>query len=272
MATQKIHFFTDKDGIGKSTVCAGFALKKSMNTNDKILLTELSEESHFKEIILTKHQKTLSIEQWNANSCLSEYASRLLRSTSLSKILLNNSVSKALINAAPGLQELAILGKATSGPRNHGPQMNYDEIFIDSFASGHFLNLVVAPESFAEVFSIGPMATQSKSINLWLKNKDFTNVHIVTMSDELITTESIELYRQLTDLNMHCDFIFNKFTDFDKINFKKLETKTHKFFKNIYDQQKSALSEIKKLNCKIEYVPYFFEQTFEQTIQQVSKL
>lgn len=272
MATQKIHFFTGKGGVGKSVVSAGYAWSKARHSKQNILLTELSEDSTFEDNLKPqKIAKNLSISHWNAYICLEEYASNLLRSKALSKLFLNNSISKALINVAPGLEELAILGKATSGPRDHGPQMNYDEIFIDAFATGHFLNLMQAPQAFSEMFSFGPMGTQSKSIDKWIKDPDFSQVHIVTNTDELSIRESIELYKSLAAIHIKSRFIVNKFVDTQNIQFKKLPEKTNEFFQNIHDQQTEALAELKKTKAPVTFIPQIFENQFFDVIEAISK-
>ncbi len=273
MATQKIHFFTGKGGVGKSVVSAGYAWSKARRCKQNILLTELSDDSTFKDNLKPqKIAKNLTISHWNAYSCLEEYASSLLRSSALSKLFLNNAISKALINVAPGLEELAILGKATSTPRNHGPQMNYDEIFIDAFSTGHFLNLMQAPQAFAEIFSFGPMATQSQSIDQWIKDPDFSHIHIVTNSDELSIRECVELHRSLSEIGLSSHFIFNKFVDTENIVFKKLPEKTRAFFQNIHHQQVEALADLKKTKAAIEFIPHIFENDFFSVVEKISKI
>ncbi len=259
MATQKIHFFTGKGGVGKTVLTASYALAASA-TNSTTLLTELSEESALSTLFPAhKKPQNLSLDKWNAYGCLEEYASLLIHSASLSKLFLNNPLSRSLINVAPGLQELAVLGKATSGPRNIGKPMNYDEIFIDSYSSGHFLSLMTAPQSFAEIFSFGPMATQSQSIDLWIKNAEFTSVHIVTQADELSIQEALELWKNLKDLKIKADFILNRFVDTSAINFKKLPEKTRHFFENIQVQQSFAQAELKKIKTPTTLIPQAFE-------------
>lgn len=271
MATQKIHFFTGKGGVGKTSVAAGAALAAA-SKNSATLLTELSEESSFSGLFPSRQKpKKLDLSYWNAQGCLEEYASGLIHSQSLSKLFLNNTLSKSLINVAPGLQELAVLGKATSGPRKIGPALPYDEIFIDAFASGHFLSLMTAPQSFGEMFSFGPMATQSQSIDQWIKNPDFASVHIVTHADDLSIQEALELHRNLLDLKISSDFILNRFIETSDINLKKLPHKTRTFFENIDQQQKEALAEIKKTKASYQLISQAFEMDLYKIILEISK-
>ena len=203
MATRKIHFFTGKGGVGKSTLAAAYAhhlgSKDSSLDSSKILLTELTERSFYNHFFSSDSHaidtKSLNFDltQWSPNSCLKEYALHLLKIESLYKLFFENPVTKSLIQVAPGLQELAILGKATSSPRRHGPPTRHDEVVLDSFASGHFLNLLRAPKAMSEIISFGPMADQSKSIDKWIRNSDFTHIHVVTNAESYSMTETLEL-------------------------------------------------------------------------------
>lgn len=214
MATRKIHFFTGKGGVGKSTLAAAFAqhLCKSAASASptpvrelaseltlKILLAELTERSFYSHFFASNlshtelHSFSFDLEQWSPEACLREYALHLLKIESLYKLFFQNPVSKSLIQVAPGLQELAILGKATSSPRKHGPPTLHDEIVLDAFASGHFLNLMRSPKAMSEIISFGPMAEQSRSIDKWIRNPDFTFIHIVTTAEDYAVTETLEL-------------------------------------------------------------------------------
>lgn len=206
MATRKIHFFTGKGGVGKSTLAAAYAhhlsqrnSKREIQSPQKILLAELTERSFYSHFFAPnlkdseRHSLNFDLAQWSPESCLREYALHLLKIESLYKLFFQNPVSKSLIQVAPGLQELAILGKATSSPRKHGPPTLHDEIVVDSFASGHFLSLMRAPKAMSEIISFGPMSDQSRSIDKWIRNPDFTEIHIVTTAEDYAVTETIEL-------------------------------------------------------------------------------
>ena len=223
MATRKIHFFTGKGGVGKSTLAAAYAqhLGTLFNSQDssKILLTELTERSFYNHFFTSENgavdTKSLNFDltQWSPNSCLKEYALHLLKIESLYKLFFENPVSKSLIQVAPGLQELAVLGKATSSPRRHGPPTRHDEVVMDAFSSGHFLNLLRAPKAMSEIISFGPMADQSKSIDKWIRNSDFTHIHIVTNAESYSMTETLELAATLlSEFKLRAKIYLNKTT------------------------------------------------------------
>ena len=125
---KKAHFVTGKGGVGKSLVAALLARFYSLKSQH-VLLAELSEISFYKDYLdLTEIQykpsawlPNVDISQWSGPECLKEYALHLLKIKKLYELFFENPVTRSLVQVAPGLQELAILGKVTSSPRRHGP-------------------------------------------------------------------------------------------------------------------------------------------------------
>lgn len=215
---KKAHLVTGKGGVGKSLFSAAMAYRLSLE-NQHILLTELTEQSFFRDYLKisginykpVNWKPRLDVSQWSPEDCLKEYSLHLLKIESLYKIFIENPVSKSLIQVAPGLHELALLGKLTSSPRLHGPPMDYDQIVVDSFSTGHFLSLLRAPAALNQAIPFGPMGEQSKGIDQWIRNHDFTEVHIVCLPEELPASESIELYNQLkSEFGIESKFYLNK--------------------------------------------------------------
>lgn len=197
---QEIHFVTGKGGVGKSIIAAALALKLSRE-GKKVLLVELGNQSFYKDFFdlvdVEFHpqvlKQNLSVALWTGEACLREYAQYLIKVESLTKLFFDNAVMKAFINVAPGLPELAILGKVTSGPRKYGPAMNFDCVVVDAFATGHFKALMEAPHGMAQAVQFGPMGEQSRNITKVLKDPSISKYHIVTLPEELPLKESAEL-------------------------------------------------------------------------------
>ncbi len=223
---QKIHFVTGKGGVGKSflaaTLAHHFSQKSEMNPNQPVLLAELGEHSfyehyfdlnsiNYKPQSLKNQQLNFDMALWSGSDCLREYAHYLLKIESLANLFFDNPISKALINVAPGLQELAILGKATSSQRKHGPNLPYSHIVFDAYSTGHFLNLFRAPQALAQTIHFGPMGEQSRDINQWIRTPDFCHIHLVTLAEEMPTTETVEFYLALkNEFNLTATVYLNK--------------------------------------------------------------
>ncbi|KHD88071.1 MAG: arsenical pump-driving ATPase [Bdellovibrio sp. ArHS] len=215
---QEIHFVTGKGGVGKSVIAAALALKKSRE-GKKVLLVELGDQSFYKDFFdlaeitfkPTEIKKNLSVALWTGEACLQEYARHLIKVESLAKLFFENAVMRAFINVAPGLPELAILGKVTSSPRQHGPPLPYDVLVVDAFATGHFLALLEAPKGMAQAVQFGPMGEQSRSIDACLRNQDLCKYHIVTLPEELPVKEATELMQRLqAEFSIAANLIVNK--------------------------------------------------------------
>ncbi|KYG66552.1 arsenical pump-driving ATPase [Bdellovibrio bacteriovorus] len=215
---QEIHFVTGKGGVGKSVVAAALALKKSQE-GKKVLLVELGDQSFYKDFFglaqvgyqPVQLRPQLSIALWTGEQCLQEYARHLIKVETLAKLFFENAIMRAFINVAPGLPELAILGKVTSGPRKHGPPLPFDCLVVDAFATGHFIALMEAPKGMAQAVQFGPMGEQSRSIDACLRNEELSRYHIVSLAEELPLKESLELSERLNqEFGVHPELIMNK--------------------------------------------------------------
>lgn len=219
---QQVHWVTGKGGVGKSAVAAAMAMKFALEGR-KTLLVEIGTTSFFENFLglpqVGFHPVSYDLSSLNPNSppsqtasggldvalwageeCLKEYAIYLIKVETLYRLFFENPVSKSLIQIAPGLEELAITGKATSHPRKHGPPLDYERIVIDSFATGHFAALIKSPQAMAQSIRFGPMHDQSQSIDRYLSNPDFSKYHIVSLPEDLPTTEALELANEIEKL------------------------------------------------------------------------
>jgi anion-transporting ArsA/GET3 family ATPase len=141
-------FVSGKGGVGKSLVAAALA-SGAAEVGRKTLLVETGDRSYYRDFLglsRVDHEPRPSglgfdVALWSGESCLREYVLHLLKLERLYKIFFENKVMRALVNVAPGLGEIAILGKITSGVRKVGPPLNYDTIVVDMPATGHALAL-----------------------------------------------------------------------------------------------------------------------------------
>ncbi len=283
MATQKIHFFTGKGGVGKSLLAACYARALAEKHNHgPVLLAELTERSFYRDFLglenvfyrpvpIEKLSSNLSVSQWSTNDCLKEYALHLLKIESLYKLFFENTVSKSLIQVAPGLQELAILGKATSSVRKHGPQMPFSEIVIDAFATGHFMNLFRAPKAMSEMISFGPMGEQSRGIDQWLRDANFCHVHIATLAEDLPITETIELYNNLkSEFGITAKVYLNKILKLMDSDLFNLSDDEKKYFSEICENEKTSVEKLKSAGIDFQDILFVPELDTVKLIQTIS--
>lgn len=306
---QKIHLVSGKGGVGKSFLAASLALQKaqslaenlarlnsnstSSNTtqNAPILLAEMIDQSFYADYFETEPLKLIGrpfdklnsylyMAHWTGAECLKEYAKYLLKIDSLVTLFFENPVSKALIEVSPGLQELALLGKATSLPRAHGPPLNYSEIVFDSFATGHFLTLLRSPKALGEVIQFGPMGEQTRDIHNWITQKDFCEIHLVTLPEELPVTETLELADTLqTEFGLTPNIYVNKVIQVPEVEFHKLSQVqpplNHQLIKNHLQQQilqqQKWIQVLKQKYKTVVELPLFTQLQAIELVQEAAK-
>lgn len=207
---QKIIFVTGKGGVGKSIVALSLAQRYAKSTmdssgkNPRVLLVELGMRSFYSDLLglkigylPQKYQSHCDIALWSGMECLKEYALHLLKIESLYTLFFENRLSRSLIDIAPALTELSILGKITSGVRGVGPQLKYDLIIVDAYATGHMMALLKSPRGLNETIQFGPMAEQTKSMLEVIRNPTLCQYVVVTLPEELPSIEADELCRDI---------------------------------------------------------------------------
>ncbi|MGZ3746497.1 MAG: ArsA-related P-loop ATPase [Pseudobdellovibrionaceae bacterium] len=217
----EIIFVTGKGGVGKSTVAAALALKKAQ-AGQRTLLVEIGDQSFYKDYFQlpsvgfepVKVKENFSLALWTGQNCLREYIIHLIKVETLYRLFFENAVMKAFINVAPALPELAIMGKATSGPRHHGPPLPYECIILDCYATGHFMALMGAAEGMSMAVKFGPMGEQSRNIDKVLRDPNICKYYLVCLPEELPVRESEELYEQLKKhYGIRAKVVLNKFLE-----------------------------------------------------------
>jgi len=134
---------------------------------------------------------------WSGETCLREYIRHLIPVRPIADLFFDNRIMRTFVRAAPGLKELAILGKLTSGVRNWGPPLPFDNLVLDGYATGHLLALLRAPKGMAELVERGPMGTESRRISEVMCSPQVTQFTVVSLPEELPVSESLELMHDL---------------------------------------------------------------------------
>lgn len=274
----KIIFVSGKGGVGKSTVAAALALSEAF-LGRKTLLVELGSRSFFqlatgKEYSYAPRpwRSGVDIAIWDGPSCLKEYGLHFIKSETVYRLFFENQVSKSLIQVAPGLTELAILGKITSGPpRNVGPKMDYDCIVVDAFASGHFLALLRAPLGFSEAIQFGPMGAQTRGILDVLKNPEICEYHFVTLPEELPIQETLELSHEFQNLNpIKPKIVLNYWLNVG-VNLEELSQSKDEFSSEISHRLKrQQQAEMVFSSYQKQIAPWIFESDFTKVTEALA--
>ncbi len=295
---QKLIFVTGKGGVGKSTLAAAIAAQIAKTDSDRsegeksVLLAEIGDQSYFQELFhfgkdLGYQPEEISAQKipglfaslWSGQDCLKEYAKHLLKLDSLYRLFFENAIMKTFIQIAPGLPELAIMGKMTSGVRKHGPAMPFQTVVMDSFATGHFISLMKAPSAMAKTIQFGPMGEQSRSIDVVLKNPQICEYVVVCLPEELPVREAIELCQQIKDqVGFEPRVILNRCLSGNE-SAEEIERFANKFPKarDFADYlliqkktQEDALERLRQVVSRVDQIPFIFDINTEALVQKIA--
>lgn len=197
-------FVSGKGGVGKSLVAASLA-SQAARMGRKTLLVETGDRSYFRDFLslsVVDHEPRPSglgfdVALWSGESCLREYVLHLLKLERLYKIFFENKVMRALVNVAPGLGEIAILGKITSEIRKVGPPLHYGTIVVDMPATGHALAMFRTPRGMADAIQIGPIAVHSGEVDRLIRDPKISGLVVVSLLEELPVAETKEFARAI---------------------------------------------------------------------------
>ncbi|HEY8272386.1 MAG TPA: ArsA-related P-loop ATPase [Pseudobdellovibrionaceae bacterium] len=283
----EIIFVTGKGGVGKSTVAAALALKKAQ-AGQRTLLVEIGDQSFYQDYFQlpkvgfepVKVKENFSVALWTGQNCLREYIIHLIKVETLYRLFFENAVMKAFINVAPALPELAIMGKATSGPRHHGPPLSYDCLVVDCYATGHFMALMGAAEGMAMAVKFGPMGEQSRGIDKVLRDPSLCQYYLVCLPEELPVRESEELYQQLKDhYGIQAKLVLNKFLE-EAIPLKEYvsaQTSSFEEFRAFAeDDQRNRhyhhemKIRLQRMDTQVQCLPTIWDHEVEKVLAQIS--
>ncbi len=286
---QKILFVSGKGGVGKSLVAAAVA-RREAEAGRRVLLVEIGDLSYFKDLFHLERVghspvrvpgQGFDLAIWNGESCLREYVLHYLKLRRLYHVFFENRVIRALINIAPGLNEIAILGKITSGIRKVGPPLDYDLIIVDCYATGHALALLGAPRGLMEAVKIGPMGAQSREIDSVLRDPDLTAFWIVTLLEEMPVAETLEFYQRLQEeFGIQSEVIVNKYLQLP-ISERELETIAEgdaqglgefaRYLGAVAERQGRFLKALEKAGAPLRKIPLIFTTETDCLIREAEE-
>ena len=132
---------------------------------------------------------------------LAEYGMMALHSKTLFKLLFDNKYVRTFFRAVPGMQEWTLLGKAwwhTTETREDGSWL-YDVVILDAPATGHGLDMLRVPKIILDVVPPGLLRRDAERAWKMFQDPETCAVVLVTLPEEMPTTETIELAKALRD-------------------------------------------------------------------------
>ena len=207
LETRRFIIVTGKGGVGKTTVCAAQALALA-HKGKRVLVAMCNAKERLSAMMgsdLIGHDVILVAPNvWATNmdpdKAVEDYGLLTLKSRTLYKILFDNKYVRTFFRAVPGLPEWALLGKAwwhTTETKEDGG-FTYDVVILDAPATGHGLDMLRVPKVILDVVPPGLLRRDAEKAWALFQDPKTCAVVLVTLPEEMPTSETIELAAALT--------------------------------------------------------------------------
>lgn len=205
-SSRRFLFVTGKGGVGKTTVSA--AIGKALAAEGKRVLIAMC---HTKERLsallgsapIGDQVTEVADNVWAVNIspevALLEYGEMVLRVKTITNAVFGNQYIKSFFRATPGLFEWAMLGKAWFHTTEKTPrgENRFDTVIFDAPATGHGLDMLRVPRVILDVVPPGVLRRDATLAWELFSDPVRSGVVVVTLPEEMPTTETIELVSTL---------------------------------------------------------------------------
>jgi anion-transporting ArsA/GET3 family ATPase len=211
LADKRFVLVTGKGGVGKTTVCAAEALALA-SQGKRVLVAMCNAKERLSAMLgsapIGSSVTAVETNVWAVNmlpeKALEEYGILVLRSRALYRTLFDNAYVRTFLRAVPGMQEWAMLGKAWwhTTERLADGSFKYDVVILDAPATGHGLDMLRVPKVIIDVVPPGLLRRDAERAWALFQDGKTSAIVLVTLPEEMPTTETIELAAALRDLGL----------------------------------------------------------------------
>ncbi len=211
LETRRFLIVTGKGGVGKTTVCAAEARQLEAK-GKQVLVTMCNAKERLSEMlgcdVIGSDVRRVSHGIWAVNmdpeKALEEYGQMMLKSKVLYGLLFDNKYVRSFFAAVPGMHEWSMLGKAWwhTTEKNPDGTLKYDVVILDAPATGHGLDMLRVPKVILDVVPPGLLRRDAQRAWTLFQDPKACAIVLVTLPEEMPTSETIELARALRELKL----------------------------------------------------------------------
>ncbi|HEX2050825.1 MAG TPA: ArsA family ATPase [Actinomycetota bacterium] len=194
----RILVVSGKGGVGKTTVAAALAVVAA-RTGRKVCVAEVDRKGTLPRLFGGQapgyEPREMSPGIWGMTivpeAALAEYLEVQYHMRRISKVFTSTQFVDYVTTAAPGLEDILVLGKVWYLEQDRGTR-HFDTIVVDAPAAGHMLTFLSAPSGLSDAVRVGPVRRQAQWLDDMLRDPARTRVHLVTLPEEMPVVETLE--------------------------------------------------------------------------------
>lgn len=182
LTASKVVIVAGKGGVGKTTVSAVLA-RAAADAGRRVLVVELDGSPVLADLL-----PGLEVRHISAAAALEEY---LLDHgfRRIARRLARTGVIEVIGTAAPGIDDLVVLGKIKQLERSGA----WDLIVVDGPAAGHAVTLLTSAAGLLDAVRGGPVRDQARDVAAMLADPERCRVVLVTLPETTPVNEVAEL-------------------------------------------------------------------------------
>ena len=179
LSAAKVTVVAGKGGVGKTTVTALLA-RAAADAGGRVIAVELDGKPTLAELVgdvpLLALSAPLALEEYLREHGFGRVAKRLAAS----------GVIDVVSTAAPGIDDLVVLGKIKQLERSG----DWDTIVVDGPAAGHAVTMLTSPAGLRDAVSSGPVRAQAEDVLAMLGDAGRCQVALVTLAETTPVNET----------------------------------------------------------------------------------
>ncbi len=199
-APARLHLFTGKGGVGKTTLVAALALEAAAQ-GARPVIVELGHRSSLRGVLgpaagaFGHAPAPVCSGVWASNvsldAALLDYLARRIGARAVAERVVARHGLASFFEAAPAVPELLTLEHVAELARR------FDPVLVDLDATGHALMFLELPALLAGLAPRGPIGELVRGLGAILRDPERTRVHLVTLPLALAVEETLELEAEL---------------------------------------------------------------------------
>ncbi|RJP68885.1 MAG: chromosome partitioning protein [Candidatus Abyssobacteria bacterium SURF_17] len=206
---KRLLMVSGKGGVGKSTVCAALALAAS-GLGKRVLLVEMDEKERISRLFGSPEvgyegafvYRNIYARNLLPMRVMDEFVEVQIKAKRIARQILESPIYRHFMAAAPGLKELATLGKIMllEDEKERSGRAKYDIIIVDAPATGHGVAFLRVPFATVEAVRMGWVRKQADRVIDLVTDPARTMLNIVTLPEEMPVNETVEMCQSVEKL------------------------------------------------------------------------